>query len=109
MESSLCLIYSNSEESTNHVFWDCPAAHDVKNQACTKLQKISIRITSFTDLWMYLYDKLDHMELSEDAIIMKKIWQRRNDVIHSKVFTHPNLVIQGAKILIASFIDAYFA
>lgn len=94
----------NNEESISYVFWECPAAQDVWNQACPKIQKMSLQAATFIDLWLFLSASLTHMEISETAVIMKQLWHKRNDDVHSKEFAHPNILIRRTKTLLSNLL-----
>lgn len=53
--------------------------------------------SSFMDIWMMLTTILTQDELEEATSITKLIWNRRNEVVHQKGFSHPNSIITKAK------------
>lgn len=106
LEESTCPTYSKLKKTTSHVLQNCPTAQDEWSQAFVKLQKISFRHYSLNEIWQLLYEKLDPLELSEVAILMKLIQHRRNGVIHDKPFMHPNLLTQKAHLKMSNFLQA---
>lgn len=103
--NNTCVICLAREESTNDVLWSCPTAQDVWNHACVKIQKIFLQLAHFIDIWQLLLDKLKPFEISEAAILMRLIWHMRNDFLHGKLFTHPNLLLQKASSNLSDFIQ----
>lgn len=51
----------------------------------------------FLDIWLLLKLVINQEELEEVAYISKFIWQRRNELVFQKGFTHPNALIFKAK------------
>ncbi|XP_042980142.1 uncharacterized protein LOC122310312 [Carya illinoinensis] len=65
-------------------------------KASEKVQKMTCHSDLFFDIWSTLVESLDDAELEETAVTLKRIWTRRNDFCHGKVFTHPTRIYQQA-------------
>lgn len=61
------------------------------------IQEAAFTSHSFKDIWQNLSSKLTINELVESATLAKLIWQRRNDSIHQKGFSHPNVLIKNGQ------------
>ncbi|KAG6721291.1 hypothetical protein I3842_03G106200 [Carya illinoinensis] len=106
VEDSSCIVCKSEPETSSHVLWGCPAATDVWNQACVKIQKMSFHSDQFFKVWAMLVQKLEVSELEEAAVTLRGIWSRRNDLVHGKDFKHPSSLYQGAKLEAIAFIEA---
>ncbi|XP_042983190.1 uncharacterized protein LOC122312604 [Carya illinoinensis] len=96
VEESSCFICTQATETSSHALWSCVVAQDVWKQSCRKVQKMSCHSDLFFDIWSILVENLDVVELEETAIILKRIWTRRNELYHGKGFTHPTRLYQQA-------------
>lgn len=52
---------------------------------------------SFLDIWIMFTKSLEQNELVETVVIFNFIWARRNETVHSKGFSHPNLIVSRAR------------
>ncbi|XP_042944124.1 uncharacterized protein LOC122278076 [Carya illinoinensis] len=50
----------------------------------------------FFDIWSLLVENLDATKLEDTAVVLKRIWFRRNELYHGKGFTHPTKLYQQA-------------
>ncbi|XP_042962379.1 uncharacterized protein LOC122296642 [Carya illinoinensis] len=96
VEDNNCLICSQAIETSGHALWSCVAAQDVWKQSCKKIQKMSCHSDLFLDIWSLLVKNLDATELEDTAVVLKRIWSRRNELYHGKGFTHPTRLYQQA-------------
>ncbi|XP_042958050.1 uncharacterized protein LOC122293561 [Carya illinoinensis] len=96
VEDNNCLICSQAIETSSHALWSCVAAQDVWKQSCKKVQKMSCHSDLFFDIWSLLVENLDATELEDSAVVLKRIWSRRNKMYHGKGFTHPTKLYQQA-------------
>ena len=53
-----------------------------------------------------IFNKCEEEEINCFVGIARKIWFRRNEVVHGGSFTHPNVLVQRAKEAVADFRDA---
>jgi hypothetical protein len=60
------------------------------------MQKCRVDGDSFSEVFFFMADRCDKDEMDRIAIIARKIWLRRNEVIHGGLFTHPTQVIREA-------------
>lgn len=60
------------------------------------IQKLTISIDSFLDIWTTLSSILSAKELEVVAYITKGLCQRRNEEIYQDKFYHPNYIIRMA-------------
>lgn len=104
-ETNLCPVCGLEVETARHVLWQCPTVQDVYCKVLVKIQKISISNSPFADSWKQFTTKLNCRKLSDAAHIFKRIWFRRNNLIHQKIFTHLNNILCKAKEELYVFID----
>lgn len=97
MKESTCQICTMLEETTCHVLWTCPTTQNVWSQSCVKLQSTSFHPSNFVDIWYLISHKLDPLELSETAILLRSIWHKHNEISHRKAFLHPSQLIKQAQ------------
>ncbi|XP_035543096.1 uncharacterized protein LOC118346314 [Juglans regia] len=97
VKDSICLICKRESETSGHALWGCSSAQDVWCQGPKKVQKFSFHSDLVFNIWAELIGKLEPGDLNEVAATMRVIWARRNDVLHGKVFKHPQEVIGQAR------------
>jgi hypothetical protein len=76
-----------------HVLWECPATIDVWGACGKGLQKRHERAGSFREIFQTLMERCTKDELAISVLVAKKIWARRNRVIHGGDFQHPNHLV----------------
>lgn len=79
----------------SHILWDCPLARDVWGAKGSMFQKCSIHEVAFLHLEEQILSNFGMEKFGFFADLSRRIWLRRNDLIHGGVFTHPNLLVQG--------------
>jgi hypothetical protein len=94
--NSMCPICKREEETIVHMLWSCPAARDVWGCGPIKVQKSGITGDDFFEVFRLMVEQYDNDKLDLIAVIARKIWFRRNVVIHRGLFSHPLQVMRGA-------------
>jgi hypothetical protein len=90
-------------EAAKHILWDCPSAANVWGADGRLIQKSYVTGYSFAEVMEYLFDRCSGEEVEVHAEIARRIWFRRNLVVHDGEFSHPNNVIRVS----ATFINDY--
>jgi hypothetical protein len=103
----LCLFCQTELETVRHVLWDCPSASDVWGACDRKIQKSNVGGDNFSDVVQYMFDRCSHEEVELHVEVARRIWFRRNIVVHGGEFTHPNSVILLASTFITDFRTAF--
>ena len=96
VKEKLCPICGREEETIFHALWDCIAARDFWGGSLRKFQKASGKESDFHQIFEGLHNRCDHQEMDMFTVIAKKIWLRRNNVVHDKPFTDPNRLVHEA-------------
>ncbi|XP_059440462.1 uncharacterized protein LOC132172916 [Corylus avellana] len=91
-----CIFCCSVRETTHHILWDCPSSQDVWCVSGSKLQKCTSGGDDFCKLVENMMEILTREDMELFAIIAKKIWKRRNDVVHGQPFSHPSVVVKQA-------------
>jgi hypothetical protein len=86
-----------------HAVWECPAATDVWGGSRIKFQKCPIEGHDFSTIFMEVVRRCSIKEVELFAILARRIWLRRNDVVHGGTFTHPTKLVRDAEIALANF------
>ncbi|XP_042988721.1 uncharacterized protein LOC122316237 [Carya illinoinensis] len=86
----------NSEETADHILWNCPSAMDVWSNGPKTLQKSSVRAESFVKIVEGLKDQCDLQTMEAFAMTARGIWQRRNKFVFEGSFLHPKALAQNA-------------
>jgi hypothetical protein len=79
-----------------YILWECPSARDVWCMGSIKFQKISNKGNDFLAIVEEMFSKCQPEELRHFAGIVRRMWLRRNEVVHGGPFLHPNLPVQNA-------------
>ncbi|XP_059441935.1 uncharacterized protein LOC132174268 [Corylus avellana] len=83
-------------ETGFHILWQCPTALDVWCMSIVKFQKSHFTGPGFLQVVEGLFSKCDQQEMALFAGLARRIWLRRNDVLHGGSFSHPNVIMQLA-------------
>jgi hypothetical protein len=90
-------------ETIEHSVWECPSANDVWGESTIKLQKCQKGWGDFQQIFLEVAKRCDQTEVELFAVIARKIWLRRNQVVHGGSFSHPNQVLREAMSILEEF------
>jgi hypothetical protein len=100
VQEAMCPICLMEEETTEHILWECITAHDVWGSGPVRIQKSSCKGGNFIALLEDLSLRCTRSEVELFAIIARRIWLCRNDVVHGGGLTHPmQLLTEAVKAL----------
>lgn len=88
-----CLICGLDAETAIHILWHCSSAQDVWSEGRAKFQKRSFHGLDFLQVAEDMLSKCGIDEFQLFVGIARRIWLRRNVVIHEGTFLHPNDVV----------------
>jgi hypothetical protein len=97
LKEDSCIFCGKDKETVLHILWDCPSSQDVWGVSARNIQKSCTDFRSFMEVMEYLMDRCNKEELGLFAVTAKKIWARRNAVIHEEDFQHPNILVREAR------------
>jgi ribonuclease HI len=80
-----------------HILWECPSTRDVWSACDRRIQKSQGCYGSFMEVFETISGWCTRDETNLFAVIAKKIWARRNSVLHGGLFLHPNRIVCEAK------------
>jgi hypothetical protein len=98
-----CYFCKAERETVVHVIWECPSASHVWGDCGKKIQKYPIVVNKFSEVMELFFGLCTPEEVDINAEIARRIWFRRNTVVHGGDFLHPNELI----ILASNFIRDY--
>lgn len=99
----LCPVCGIEVETGFHILWNCPSAMDVWSLCSVKFQKSSFQGPRFMQVVEGVFKKCTQEELQQFVGIARRIWLRRNEVVHGGGFTHPSVILQQSLRAIAEF------
>jgi hypothetical protein len=102
-EDKMCPICLQEEETVAHVSWGCLAANDVWGGASRKLQKCDCDKRDFAQIFSELVSKCEKEEVELFVVLARRLWLRRNDVVHGGILTHPNQIVRDAEAALEEF------
>jgi hypothetical protein len=91
------------KESISHVLWGYPSASDVWSICGRKIQKSRFRGQFFVDIFEYLVNICTAEELALYAEVARRLWFRRNGVMHGENFLRPREFLQSANLFIEEY------
>jgi ribonuclease HI len=91
-----CPICNLVPETPLHILWECPSAVDVWGASQMIFQKACSMETDFFNLAENLFLRCKKEEFRVFVAISRKLWFRRNSMIHEGKFSHPNEVVREA-------------
>jgi ribonuclease HI len=97
VEDPSCPICGLAEETALHILWQCSSARDVWCVGPKKLQKSSGSGLEFLQVVEDVFTKCSLEDIDQFAGIARRIWLRRNRVVHEGTFSHPNSLVQQAR------------
>lgn len=86
-----------------HILWECPSSVDMWGACARSIQKSVGSYTSFLEVVDAMITRCSKEELNIFALTTKKIWAKRNDVVHGGDFQHPNRIVIEARELLQQF------
>ncbi|XP_059446670.1 uncharacterized protein LOC132178237 [Corylus avellana] len=92
----ICPVCEREAETTFHVLWQCPAAQDTWSAGCRKFQKSCFEGPFFLPVVEGMLRVCGQQEFALFAGIARRLWLRRNALIHEGDFLHPNILVQQA-------------
>jgi ribonuclease HI len=91
-------------ESVGHILWECPSSCDVWGSCRQRsIQKAQVHGVCFQEIFEGIISRCCLADVCFVAVLSKKLWTRRNTVVHGGTFAHPNQLIQEAENLLATF------
>jgi ribonuclease HI len=97
VEDPLCPICGLDAETALHILWQCSSARDVWCVGPKKLQKNSDSGLEFLQVVEGVFAACSWEDTAQFAGIARRIWLRRNRVVHEGIFSHPNSLVQQAR------------
>lgn len=92
-----CIFCNREKETALHILWECPPSMDVWGVCARSIQKCGCFHVSFLEVVDDIIPKCSKEELYFFAITEKKIWARRNVVVHGGDCQHPNRIVHEAQ------------
>jgi ribonuclease HI len=96
VKDSYCPICLREPETVEHALWECLAAADVWSCGPVRLQKSKVHGGSFIHLFEDIWRRCNKYELELFVITARRIWLRRNTIVHGGEMTHPLQVTREA-------------
>jgi len=78
----LCIFCKMERETIYHILWECSSSTDVWGACGTTIQKSVVNGNTFEKVFVYMMSRCTKVELDIFAVIARKIWFRRNTVVH---------------------------
>jgi hypothetical protein len=103
VEELMCPICLREEESIEHIVWACSSAVDVWCCGPVSLQKSHAQGLCFLELLEIVINRCSRKEVELFAVTARRIWLRRNDVVHGGFLTHTSQVIAEAVMALEDF------
>lgn len=68
-----------------------------------KLQKSDCDRSDFAQIFLEVVSKCDKEEVELFAVLARRLWLPRNDLVHGGTLTHPNQVVRDAEAALEEF------
>jgi hypothetical protein len=92
-----CPICERDVETGIHILWTCPSTMDIWSVCSRKIQKCFFQSTKFIQVVEGVFNKCSQEEIQKFVGLARRIWTRRNEVIHGGAFAHPAVLINNMK------------
>jgi ribonuclease HI len=96
LSDPICPICEREPETTFHALWQCPSARDVWSAGRKLFQKSRFDGPDFMQVVDSIFSRGDRDEVAQFVSITRRIWLRRNGLVHEGSFLHPNRLVQQA-------------
>lgn len=97
IDDPACPICGLEVETAFHIFWQCPSAMDVWCEGERKFQKSSFSGPEFVQVVEGMFNLCDMEEMRMFVGIARRIWLRRNEVVHGGLFSSPKELMLRTK------------
>jgi hypothetical protein len=94
---TICPICDREDETVEHILWSCPSSKDVWGGGPRSLQKCGEIEGLFPSFFEAMMRRCNKEDLELFAVTARKIWLRRNSVIHGEQFSHPTQLLREAQ------------
>jgi ribonuclease HI len=85
------------EEFVAHILWNCPSSKDVWGGGPIRLQKMGGVNGCFASVLDAVLGRCNQEEIELFAVTARRIWLRRNSLIHGEKFAHPTQLARDAQ------------
>ena len=106
IEDAFCLFYKMEDETAIHILWQCSSARDVWCVGPKKLQKSMDEGRDFLGVVEAVLAKCSPEDIGFFAGAARRLWLRRNEVVHGGAFVHPNTLVHSIQPAMEDFIMA---
>jgi transcription elongation factor Elf1 len=86
IEDPACPICEIESETAFHILWQCLSAMDVWCEGVHKFQKSSFRGPKLIHVVEGMFNLCDGEEMRTFVRVVRRIWLRRNEVVHEGIF-----------------------
>jgi hypothetical protein len=80
-----------------HILWNCPSSKDVWGGGPIRLQKLGEVEDCFPSVLDAVLGRCNREEVELFAVLARRIWFRRNSLIHGEKFAHPTQLVHDAQ------------
>ncbi|XP_042962692.1 uncharacterized protein LOC122296963 [Carya illinoinensis] len=103
IEEKRCPLCDAEEETIMHALWECPAANNLwgNDESCVK--KWARTEWNFMSLWEKFMDRLTKDQMEEMAVLLRKVWLRRNDWVFERRMACPKNSFSATKAALHEF------
>jgi hypothetical protein len=106
IDDASCPFCNMEDETAIHILWQCPLAKDVWCVGPKKLQKSMEEGKNFKGVVEAVLEKCSPEDMAFFAGVARRIWWRRNEVVHGGVFVHPISLVQQVQQAMEDFVMA---
>jgi hypothetical protein len=96
LQNPKCPICGFMVETNFHILWQCPATSNVWSMGPVKFQKCSTAGSSFIEIAEKFFLTCSAKELGLFTRLARRLWLRRNDLIHGGLFVPPEIIFSQA-------------
>jgi hypothetical protein len=102
-QSRACPICEREDETIVHIIWSYSSWSYVWGCGLAKIQKCGNTGIDFPNIVRKGLVQCEREEFELFAITARRLWLRRNSVVHGESFTHPTQLMREAKMSLAEF------
>ncbi|XP_059431505.1 uncharacterized protein LOC132165008 [Corylus avellana] len=99
----LCPVCGLEVETGFHILWQCASAMDVWAMGHKIFQKSYFAGPEFLQVVTSLFESCSQEVLCQFVGLARRIWLRRNELVHGGLFSHPKLLMEKTELAIQEF------
>ncbi|KAK2657499.1 hypothetical protein Ddye_010551 [Dipteronia dyeriana] len=102
---TVCPICYQRDETSMHALWRCSSLRSVRSVLCVFRKEKTLDSIPFFDFVVSCKEKVGSLEFELLCVVWRRIWHRRNHMLHSSILLPETGIYEWA----VNFIDSFWS